>query len=309
MLGLFSVACESGVEWLGDGTGNDDKHHNKPEDDKNSGSNNQTQNIFFQDNNTKRLCVEAWDRNGDGELSYEEAAAVTDLGTTFEGSVISAFNELQHFTGLNVVAAKAFSECMSLKEITLPAQVVAIEEYAFRRCIVLKRIIIPESVTEIGTCAFYDCLELANIVLHRNIADIGDSAFRSCTGTLTISSKFIESHEYNQTDENWLTDAGFTTINIGDGVTVIGTTAFRGCTSLINVMIPASVTSIKDAAFYGCTSLEGVYCQAELPPALSPYAFHNNSENRKFYVPEDSVEIYQSAELWTTYADVIVAYF
>ena len=37
-------------------------------------------NIEFADAEVKRICVENWDTNGDGELSYKEAAAVTDLG-------------------------------------------------------------------------------------------------------------------------------------------------------------------------------------------------------------------------------------
>ena len=36
--------------------------------------------IIFADAEVKRICVENWDTNADGELSYGEAAAVTDLG-------------------------------------------------------------------------------------------------------------------------------------------------------------------------------------------------------------------------------------
>ena len=42
------------------------------------------QNISFQDEYVKRKCVANWDKNGDGELSRGEAAAVTDLGHVFE---------------------------------------------------------------------------------------------------------------------------------------------------------------------------------------------------------------------------------
>ncbi|MBQ3249467.1 MAG: hypothetical protein IJB03_07385, partial [Alistipes sp.] len=37
-----------------------------------------TQPIKFIDNRVKALCINSWDTNGDAELSYEEAAAVTD---------------------------------------------------------------------------------------------------------------------------------------------------------------------------------------------------------------------------------------
>ena len=40
--------------------------------------------IDFADAEVKRICVENWDSNEDGELSYGEAAAVTDLGQVFK---------------------------------------------------------------------------------------------------------------------------------------------------------------------------------------------------------------------------------
>ena len=47
--------------------------------------------------NVKKLCVAIWDTDGDHELSYKEAAAVTTLSTTFKGNAeIQFFNELQH---------------------------------------------------------------------------------------------------------------------------------------------------------------------------------------------------------------------
>ena len=54
--------------------------------------------IFFADVRVKVLCVQNWDTNGDGELSVDEAAAVTSLGDAFKNSSISSFDELQYFT-------------------------------------------------------------------------------------------------------------------------------------------------------------------------------------------------------------------
>ncbi len=46
--------------------------------------------IKFANSKVKSLCVSQWDTDGDGELSYDEAAAVTDLGTQFAGTDISS---------------------------------------------------------------------------------------------------------------------------------------------------------------------------------------------------------------------------
>ena len=43
-------------------------------------------NIVFADDTVKALCVQNWDTNGDGELSYLEAASVTSLGYVFESN-------------------------------------------------------------------------------------------------------------------------------------------------------------------------------------------------------------------------------
>lgn len=48
---------------------------------------------------------------------------------------------------------------------------------------------------------------------------------------------------------------GLTSISVPNTVTTIDYYAFYGCTGLTNIVIPNSVTSIKMSAFYGCTSL------------------------------------------------------
>ena len=54
--------------------------------------------IRFEDPEVKRICIENWDKDGDGELSMEEAAAVSSIGTVHIPSG-KKFNELQYFKG------------------------------------------------------------------------------------------------------------------------------------------------------------------------------------------------------------------
>ena len=56
--------------------------------------------IRFEDPEVKRICVENWDKDNDGELSMEEAAAVSSIGTIHIPSG-RKFNELQYFSGWN----------------------------------------------------------------------------------------------------------------------------------------------------------------------------------------------------------------
>ena len=92
-------------------------------------------NIQFADAAVKTICVDNWDSNGDGELSYAEAAAVTSLGEAFKNNEsITSFNELQYFTGLTSINDEAFSSCWSLAAVTLPPSVQTIGEFSFHGC-------------------------------------------------------------------------------------------------------------------------------------------------------------------------------
>jgi hypothetical protein len=54
------------------------------------------ENITFADPNVKAICIANWDTDGDGQLSYKEAAAVDSLGQVFTGNKkILSFDELE----------------------------------------------------------------------------------------------------------------------------------------------------------------------------------------------------------------------
>lgn len=50
----------------------------------------------------------------------------------------------------------------------------------------------------------------------------------------------------------------FTSLTVKDGVSVIGTNAFKDCTKLETVSLPSGFAEIKDGAFDGCTGLKTV---------------------------------------------------
>ena len=78
-------------------------------------------------------------------------------------------------------------------------------------------------------------------------------------GTLTISGTGeMEGYSYS-TKPAWDTCRDqITAVVIEDGVTTVGSCAFRFCTNLRSVTIPGSVTHICDYAFYRCTGLTAV---------------------------------------------------
>ena len=91
--------------------------------------------IDFADDNVKAICVANWDTDGDGELSYAEAAAVTSLGTAFKNNAdITSFDELQYFTGLTSLPNASFMSCTNLVSISLPSSIASLGTGAFFNC-------------------------------------------------------------------------------------------------------------------------------------------------------------------------------
>ncbi len=155
------------------------------------GDDSRSQIIKFQDENAKFICTLHWDENEDGELSYKEAAAVTDIGMRFQGSSIEIFTELRNFTGLKVIANNAFQDCADLLKVSLPEQVTAIGASAFNNCANLLKINIPNSVTSIGGYAFKGCASLESVTIGDGVTEIGISAFYRCTSLKSVYCKPI----------------------------------------------------------------------------------------------------------------------
>ena len=128
--------------------------------------------IQFEDALVKAICITNWDKNEDGALSYEEAAAVTTIGTEFSEKGIYAFNELQYFTGLTSIPNDAFLNCNELLSIKLPDNIISINVAAFRGCASLKKIHIPANVESIKLQAFYGCISLISIDIPASVKTI-----------------------------------------------------------------------------------------------------------------------------------------
>ena len=88
--------------------------------------------IKFADMAVKSVCVKKWDTNGDGELSYEEAASITTIEKAFkENEYIASFDEFQYFTGITAIDDEAFLSCKNLYSISIPKNVKTIGNRAF----------------------------------------------------------------------------------------------------------------------------------------------------------------------------------
>ncbi len=249
--------------------------------------------ILFEDTIAHDICVNLWDTNNDGQLSYAEAAAVKSIGMVFKGKEIVNFKEFQYFTGVTAIEASAFYGCSKLTKIGIPKNIQSIGNDVFWgnriRSVYISNLnawckIKWDGVYE-GSLSGYD-LYLNNelvtdITVPDGITEIGDRAFCGC---LSLKS-----------------------VTIPNGVTSIGERAFEYCSGLTSITIPNSVTSIGNDAFYGCSSLKSIYCKSTAPPQLTgdcqPFPYSTT-----IYVPSASVNSYKAASGWRNYASQIVGY-
>ena len=120
-------------------------------------------------------------------------------------------------------------------------------------------------------------------------------------------------------------------IEIGNGVTSIGDSAFESCYSLASITMPDGVTSIGEFAFGSCYSLASItihdgvtsiggyafdscYCAAfydftactTVPALASTTVFNEIYDDCKIRVPAALVDEWKAATNWSTYADHIV---
>lgn len=202
----------------------------------------ESHNIQFADAEVKRICVENWDTNGDGELSKDEAAAVKSIGRVFKGNEeIVSFIELEYFREITSIESSAFSGCVNLEEVVIPENVTSISSSAFYRCLRLQNIVIPRNVVEIASGAFSVCKDLSTITV-----ESGNSAYDSRNNCNAIIRK----------SDNTLILGCQNTI-IPNSVTSIGYGAFDN-SNLSHIVIPASVSAIGDRAFFCCSELSTI---------------------------------------------------
>lgn len=164
---------------------------------------------------------------------------------------------------ISEVEEKAFSDCKSLKKLTInvpdgpviaddlciPEELAArctnlqtvtftghaenllsIKAAAFRETTMLTEISLPDSIRTIEQCAFCDS-GIKNIHLPEDLRQIGNGAFGS---------------------------SGIKSIVIPDRVTMLGRRAFSRCYELTDVTLPESVTVIPRLAFINCDKLKTI---------------------------------------------------
>lgn len=219
--------------------------------------------IQFEDSAVKAICVSNWDKDGDGELSYEEAADVRTIGSVFSRSTdIRSFKEFEYFTGLTAVPNDGFSGCKYLIDFKLPAKVIRIGNSAFSGCPNLCLTQLPDGLEDIGYRAFAGCGNIRLNSLPETLRSIGAYAFSSCDNVnLTKLPPLLTSIEIGTFEGS----NGVLPEELPSGLVSIGPSAFRCITKLNLKKLPDGLTFIGLQAFEECETL----ALTELPSGLT----------------------------------------
>lgn len=207
--------------------------------------------------------------------------SVTTIGSSAFRS--TGMTQVTLHDGVQSIGGSAFSNCSSLEEVNLPNNLTTLGDSAFYGCSVLSEIVIPEKVTSIGASALFNCAGLKTVTF--NAINCPDFVSSNCvfngTGTdlggfdLVIGKNVtrIPNNFCNSTDKvksvtfaegsalKYIGGSAFsgnkliTSVALPQ-VTTIGSYAFRNCSALESIVLPASITTMGEYAFYGCSSLE-----------------------------------------------------
>lgn len=185
--------------------------------------------ITFADSRVAKICINNWDTNGDGKLSEQEAAAVTDLGTLFKDNTqISSFNELKYFTGLTTLGDEAFYNCTGLTSIEIPEGVTTIGKRAFYYCSSLQEAPLHDGITTIGSYAFAYCNRITELNIPKNITKIPEGMYAGCSGLkrIDIPNHVIEIGEKAFSNLTGRNPLSYEQVTIPNSVKKIGECAF-----------------------------------------------------------------------------------
>ena len=215
--------------------------------------------IKFKDNIVKELCLLNWDTNNDGKLTTDEVAEVSSIEGVFSdmyeiisryyisygtdrdyyyptvgfvywgNQLVSSFDELCYFTGLQQIDNTSFAFDVNLTQISLPSTLLTIADgssikikiipggagngasttyqdiyYGAFSHTAIQSIVLPENLTKLGSYTFYGCKYLKNVYCEATTPpSIGSNVFYDTADELTIYVPNESVELYKSKWSNW----------------------------------------------------------------------------------------------------------
>ena len=163
-------------------------------------------------------------------------------GITSIGTIFSYLASLEYVNTENITSysAKAFQGCSSLDGIVLNEAVTSIPIDFCHGCKSLTSITIPSNVTIINGYAFNGCTKLTTVINKSDkLTAIYGNAFASCPIT-----EFYFPDGIKELGASSFIGAQFTSIDLPNTITTLGTAVFQNCSKLTYIRLPESLTEV-----------------------------------------------------------------
>lgn len=126
---------------------------------------------------------------------------------------------------------------------------------------------------------------------------INSGSFSGCSSLKEITLPVL-----TKMGSNVFQGSGIEKLIIPEGYQIIGDSLLQSCPNLILVDFPTTVTSISSGGnlFWEMKNKVTVVCRAITPPILKGWGY--NGDPKVIYVPDTSVDVYKSADGWSSQA-------
>ena len=237
----------------------------------------------------------------------------------------TGIKEIKFPSTLEMIGARAFLNCKSLKDVVIPGNVRSVGSSAFSASGV-ERVVVENGVEEIGTGAFSSCKNLRYVSLPASFKKTGGyfGLFGDCRMLERVELDYENESFYcngcvlvdkkkGTIIDGWGTGKCYTS-SVRSLVRTIGRRAFDRQELLSHVVLPEKLEKIEDQAFFYCEGLRIIECEPKIPPVLGKDVFKVTSggtrglplqERVLVIVPQGSLEAYRNAPGWGEFKHII----
>ncbi len=190
--------------------------------------------------------------------ALEGCSSLECLTLPFIGGSATENRYLAYLFGAAVPDFSAGYYPQSLIEVRLLSTCVSLGNYAFYECSRLVYLTLEEGITSIGVRAFDGCERLRSLILPNTLQSIGENAFFDCKRLKTVSFGTAEDSRLSQIGINAFYNCiSLEQVVLPQSLESIPASCFAGCTALRSVQL-GGVKTVGKNAFRGCTSLTEV---------------------------------------------------
>ena len=158
------------------------------------------------------------------------SSGIVRIGSyAFQGKLLAS---VKIPSSVETIGSSAFSDCVTLMEVSLEDGIQKIDSFAFRNCRNLKSITLPETLQHLDSFAFDDCAKLEEVTILGQLPELASYTFAGCEK--------------------------LTEIQLPETIKKLGSGVFSRCSALKKIHLPGSLTHIEKGAFACCRKLEKI---------------------------------------------------